>query len=284
MISGPKNPYEITIDQFRVLFNCCSDYFINLAYKFPLMSKFGNLVNVNVARLSESLRCQIPDLFYDARHCVTAPDYKAQYSNPNQMYSILDLIEYMSANISDTGRPIQDTLITHNSTFRDFFSVINRNFEELRLAYRLEPDKIIKRIPPKIPLTPEEMKALLAVPEPGVQKLLQEAIDKFYSRKPSENMNAVRSLWDAFERLKTFYKNERKDRSADHVIENIAQGVPNLEKLFQDEFKELTFIGNNYNIRHSETYQPEISDPRIYDYFFNRCISLLALAVHYLGE
>ena len=48
------------------------------------------------------------------------------------------------------------------------------------------------------------------------------------------------------------------------------------------EFKELTTIGNNFRIRHHETNKIDIVDIRHYDYFFNRCLALIALALQYL--
>ena len=39
---------------------------------------------------------------------------------------------------------------------------------------------------------------------------------------------------------------------------------------------------NDYRIRHHETDKVEITDVRYYDYFFNRCLSLIALAIQYL--
>ena len=46
--------------------------------------------------------------------------------------------------------------------------------------------------------------------------------------------------------------------------------------------KELTTIGNNFRIRHHETNKIDIVDIRHYDYFFNRCLALIALALQYL--
>lgn len=54
------------------------------------------------------------------------------------------------------------------------------------------------------------------------------------------------------------------------------------DTLFDTEFQALTKIGNNFRIRHHETDKVEITDVRHYDYFFNRCLSLIALAIQYL--
>ena len=52
--------------------------------------------------------------------------------------------------------------------------------------------------------------------------------------------------------------------------------------LFSAEFNELTTIGNKFRIRHHETNKIDIVDIRHYDYFFNRCLSLIDLALQYL--
>ena len=51
---------------------------------------------------------------------------------------------------------------------------------------------------------------------------------------------------------------------------------------YHNEFKVLTDIGNKYRIRHHETDRIDSTDVRYYDYFFNRCLSLIALAIQYL--
>ncbi|MBR7683718.1 hypothetical protein KDK43_03735 [Streptococcus equi subsp. zooepidemicus] len=58
----------------------------------------------------------------------------------------------------------------------------------------------------------------------------------------------------------------------------------NYENLFNKEFGELTSIGNNFRIRHHETNKINIPDQRYYDYLFNRCLSLIALAIQYLEK
>lgn len=62
----------------------------------------------------------------------------------------------------------------------------------------------------------------------------------------------------------------------------MTSGSEDYRMLIEEEFDNLTKIGNNFRIRHHETDKIEITDLRYYDYFFNRCVSLIALAVHYL--
>lgn len=66
------------------------------------------------------------------------------------------------------------------------------------------------------------------------------------------------------------------------MVRLMAGGLEVYRMLIDEEFKKLTEIGNNFRIRHHETNKIDITDIRYYDYFFNRCLSLIALAVHYL--
>ena len=87
---------------------------------------------------------------------------------------------------------------------------------------------------------------------------------------------------DAYERLKTYYTSLDKRASADKIIFDMSASQPAFIDLFTKEFKALTEIGNSFTIRHHETNKIEIPDLNYYDYFFNRCLSLIALAVEYL--
>ena len=58
--------------------------------------------------------------------------------------------------------------------------------------------------------------------------------------------------------------------------------IKNISIYLMMNFKSLTSIGNHYRIRHHETDKINITDSRYYDYFFNRCLSLIALAIQYL--
>lgn len=65
-------------------------------------------------------------------------------------------------------------------------------------------------------------------------------------------------------------------------MNDMSCGQNTYEVLFEDEFNSLTKIGNSFRIRHHETDKIEINDIRYYDYFFNRCLSLIATAIQYL--
>ncbi len=120
------------------------------------------------------------------------------------------------------------------------------------------------------------------IKEPGLRELLDEAIVLHRQPRVSAHKDAVEKIWDALERLKTYYRSLDKRDSASKVINNISSGKTEFATLFNTEFKALTDIGNNFRIRHHETNKIDITNARYYDYFFNRCLSLIALVVQYL--
>lgn len=123
---------------------------------------------------------------------------------------------------------------------------------------------------------------LVFIEEVGLKELIQEA-NKYYEE---ENLKiAVEKLWDAFERLKTYYSPTLdKKNSANRIIIDMSSNKEPYKKMFEKEFHELTAIGNNFRIRHHETTKTDIEDKRHYDYFYKRCLSLITVAIQYLDN
>ncbi len=121
---------------------------------------------------------------------------------------------------------------------------------------------------------------LAQIQEAGLKELLQEST-KYYDEG---NLKiAVEKLWDAFERLKTYYSPSLdKKKSTNKIINNMSSNKNPYIELFEKEFLELTAIGNNFRIRHHEITKIEIDDKRHYDYFYKRCLSLISVALQYL--
>ena len=120
------------------------------------------------------------------------------------------------------------------------------------------------------------------ISEVGLRELLDQAIALHQQPDVSAHKEAMEKIWDAFERLKSYYSTLDKRASASKIVNDAASGNPSFVELFSAEFKALTEIGNGFRIRHHETNKIDITDPRHYDYFFNRCLSLIALAIQYL--
>lgn len=115
--------------------------------------------------------------------------------------------------------------------------------------------------------------------EVGVKELLDDA--QKYSM--ADIKTATEKIWDAFERLKTFYvdaqKRIDKKRSSEILVELMANGNTNFKDEINKEFLLLTSIGNDYRIRHHEVTKIEIKDEEQFKYLFNRCFSLIQFAI-----
>lgn len=111
-------------------------------------------------------------------------------------------------------------------------------------------------------------------------KELIRSAEEFYEK--GQKQLALEKLWDAFERMKTYYTNLDKKNSANKIVNNMSLGIEDYRKLYADEFKALTDIGNGFRIRHHETDTISIEDERHLDYFYLRCMSLLSTAVKFL--
>jgi hypothetical protein len=121
---------------------------------------------------------------------------------------------------------------------------------------------------------------LISIDEAGLKELLQEAT-KYYDEG---NLKiAVEKLWDAFERLKTYYSPTLdKKKSINRIISDMSKNKVPYKEMFEKEFHELTAIGNNFRIRHHEITKTDIEDNRHYDYLYKRCLSLISVAIQYL--
>ena len=118
------------------------------------------------------------------------------------------------------------------------------------------------------------------IKERGIQELLSDA-HQFYLE--GNFSVATEKLWDAFERLKTFYSPTLdKKQSVEKIIIQMSSGEQNIQTVFEDEFKKLTKLGNMFRIRHHEIGKIDIIDDRHFEYLYNRCSTLMATAIKVL--
>ncbi len=107
-----------------------------------------------------------------------------------------------------------------------------------------------------------------------LNQLITEAKDRYL--KPGDQVIALEKLWDAFERVKTYYDKDKK-KSATVLVGQMASELDASE--FQREFETLTNIGNSYRIRHHESDKKQLTDPSQIKYLFFRMLALMDLAV-----
>ncbi len=285
-----KKTYSINRDMYLLLLDCCKKYQKNLTHMFPL-NCHHNFTNSNYTAFDEKIfitriKIRIPSLFINESDEISVPERDNEYDQ----YALLDLIEYLALNIKDISEHWNNQYQNYKTIdcletsyiFENFKKEINEIFTEGGLLYKLTDEKIIERIVENSPLTVEIENSFEMVNEVGIRELLKDAVALYKTPSFTARQDSVEKIWDAFERIKTYYTEFDKKKSSEKIVNDMSGGDSNFYILFNDEFKNLTNIGNNYRIRHHETNKIDITDVRYYDYLFNRCLSLIALVVQYL--
>ena len=100
---------------------------------------------------------------------------------------------------------------------------------------------------------------------------------KIYISKEDYNQKKIglEKIWDAFERLKTI-KGIDKKVSINTIIAHITNGDKEISQMLDNEFRELTKIGNSYSIRHSEITQKKLPNSQFIEYLYFRMLSLIS--------
>ena len=288
--------YDISVEVYALLLHCCEKYYNNIAWKYPAQCPDGmGCCGIDHDQFRMDLRYEIPTLYRDYADCIAVPFteyniFSGESRDEYDQYALLDLIEFFAENIRDVVVGGFHSYFGHHhltcqnsrNVCVQFRDEINGIFRKTGLLYELNSDLKVERIVESSPLTPQVEADIFAVKEVGIRELLKEAILLHRSPYPSDIRDAVEKIWDAYERLKTYYTTMSKAKSAEKIVNDMAAGQAPYVALFDTEFRALTKIGNEFRIRHHETDKVDITDVRYYDYFFNRCLSLIALTIQYL--
>jgi len=296
---GMRLPIEktsiITPEMYSMLFDCCRKYYDNLSWKYPVECPDGQgCCGMDYEQFFTHLKFDIPTLLRDSNNNIIKPNSWLGKCDKYDQYALLDLIELIGQNCRDIVNGSFHSFFKHyhirlletDEVFDEFQKDINEIFEKTGLLFKLTSEKIVERVIDNDVASSEMENTIQDVSEVGTKELLQEAYSLYKQPNPASRKDATEKIWDAFERLKTYYHCDSLDKkaSAKRIVDEISGNQSVFTELFNDEFKALTNIGNNYRIRHHETDKIDITDNNYYDYFFNRCLSLIALAVKYLGR
>ena len=202
---------------------------------------------------------------------------------PNTL-QILDMVQFFWRAV---GKPNQ---IIHHEFFghwhlefdethgkKEFCADVNRIFRRRGLAFTLTTQGIIERV------VPGELKQLVPAQQfktgdRELDELLETAVRKFLNPKEAARREALESLWDAWERLKTMGAGkDKKAQSTDLLVRTADSRSSNFYGTLQKEAQALTDIGNEFRIRHSERNQERLSQNEHVDYLFYRLMSLIRL-------
>ncbi len=294
--SEKSKTYDVSIEAYSLLFDCCKRYLLCLAWKFPRQCEDGRgICNYDAEQLDIDLKFEIPDLYRDDG-VIDTPRIRSNVfeigSHPDEFspYAIFDFIEYIAYYAKDYTAGDYHSYFNHyhysfgegKTKAKEFCVEIKNIFEKTGLLYTINDDFQVERVLVNSTLSEETDELIDGTKEAGLRELIQEAISLYKRPNPNSVRDATEKLWDAFERMKTYYTELDKKDSANTIIHNIASHNAQFENMLQEEFIALTKIGNTYRIRHHETDKIEIEDNNHYDYFFNRCLSVILLALRYL--
>jgi len=163
----------------------------------------------------------------------------------------------------------------------DFREKINLLFERHGLAYELKDSgQVIRLIPFAFQ---ENLMSIFQTGDHHLDEMLETAKTKYLSPNLKSRYEALEKLWDAWERLKTIEPAVDKKNSV-RILLDKASTEPNFRQLLENEAKELTAIGNNFMIRHSEITKIPITSSHQVDYLFQRILAMVHLLLSARGN
>ncbi|WEA43819.1 AbiJ-NTD4 domain-containing protein [Priestia aryabhattai] len=277
----------ISVAVYNGIIGIYGKYKKNFALEFPLYCPDkGDIYDTDMELLNVSIKSYIPDMKTPVELKDSSEFFQEDILAENEKYSLLDFIEYCYSKISDFIEGLYHSYWGHNhlrflrthDQREDFRNEVNRIFERNGIVFYLDDDGTVKRH------LPSDMNNLLEnlvihSSDNKLNELVNTAIQ--YIREPQTNSRniALEKIWDAFERMKTFYEPANKKRSVTQLIQNVSGQTRDFDNMLDIEFKALTAIGNDYQIRHFETDKIAIESMKQVDYLFYRMIALIDLCM-----
>ena len=222
-------------------------------------------------------------------------------------YKILDFVQFCYSNIMKANESVRipyldgltgevTTAVSYtfdesDSEKENFKNAINRLFRRNGLVFELQEDsEIIRKIPKGIePL----LSQLYKTDDAELNKLIDEAFDNFLKVKIKDRRVAVEKIWDAFERMKTYYQEKNKKDSIKELIKEVSGENSVMMEILETEAYKLTDIGNGkredkshtgLSIRHHETNKVNIESNELIDILFYRMVSFMQLFLKHLEK
>lgn len=225
----------------------------------------------------DAMRAEIPSLKHQ-------PWY-IQPESSLRTIDILDMVEFCWKNI---GEPIQtkyhEFYNHHHLQFdrqagqNKFRDTINCIFRRNHLVYELTEEGSVRRT--VSPILQEVLSsAHFHTGDSCLDDMLEKSREKFLCPDKATRYEALKILWDAWERLKTLQVTD-KGKGINALLEAAAGlSSPKFRETLDCNAHELTKIGNNFQIRHSETNQEKLERSEHIDYLFHRLFSLIQLII-----
>lgn len=232
-----------------------------------------------------AVQVEIPDIDFSLQTVNTTDDETLEfqvrpYAPPTP--AVLDLLEFCHRHIA---QPNQGSSRCWDGYFHldygreagqdSFRSQMNSVFARNGLGYELRQSGLVERLAP--PVLRESLRsAVFQTGETGLNDRLEKARSKFLSHEPETRRESLDELWGAWERLKSLDDPANKKLSITTLLDKVAS-ESSFRATLETEAKELTRIGNNFQIRHTELGKPAILDSAHVDYLFHRLFAIILL-------
>jgi hypothetical protein len=278
---------EISVDVWKAIVAIYDLFISNCALAGEFSEECldpGHVVcGCNKSQLEDALKGEVPELSIPV-----SGSYYNEDNLPNK-YAILDFLQFLHKNIKDPTKISYHDYHRHNhysfsdnglfkSQFRDR---INTIFSRNGVVFSLDENGQIKRSIPKS-LAKIITDIRFNTGDERLNELLETAYSKFVLPRPESRIESLEKIWDAFERMKTYFE-ENKKLSADKLINVVSENNSLFSEYISREFKEeLTGIGNKFQIRHFERGKVELKSNLHIDYLFYRMSCLIHLCVESL--
>jgi hypothetical protein len=297
---GEKQPIieEISTDVWNGIVAIFEEYKTNnyFSFSFPEKCHDNNslIVGFNEELFNDRVKAEIPNLIIPVERKQIVNDsstgWNIEETTTNDKvlyvdkYPTLDFIEFLCRNFkTPLKKDYHDFFKHYHLGFEDDFEQkrmfrekLNQLFQRNGIVYILEGNcQIIRSIPKELTGLIKNYKTN----DERLNVLINNSIEKLKSVKFEERLIALQMIWDAFERMKTYYTELKKKQSIEKLLELASEGNTDTREELNKEANELTRIGNEFEIRHSETDKKQIKPVEFIDFLFFRMLSFINLIV-----
>lgn len=288
-----RSSEEITIPVWNGLVSIYKSVINNneLSGSFSELCPDGNGVcGCDRINLENAIKAEIPSISTPIEN-VREVESIFGHSESKQLdkYAILDLLEFIHKNITDCTvigkyhdfhRHYHYQFQNHGIAKTAFREKVNAIFSRNGITFYLDTDGAVKRSIPEI-LKSIVSKVRFSTNDRRLNELLEQSYSKFVQPRQETRIESLEKIWDAFERMKTYF-DENKRNSSQTLVEEVSSGNKLFMENINKEFKALTNIGNEFQIRHFERNKIQITSNLHIDYLFYRISSLIHLCVETL--
>ena len=166
----------------------------------------------------------------------------------------------------------------------EFADQINTIFRRQRLAYELQANGQVRRLLPPV-LREALASGKFTSEDNDLNRLLESARYKFGSPDFRTRYDALKDLWDAFERLKTLEPPRTDKRQSSTALIARVSREPKIREMLDGEMRvELEMFGNGFFIRHANAEQVSLQTSEEIDYLFHRLFAVIRLLLRSTGR